>query len=221
MAGIKITGNGGVDLEVESNTRAVRTTLRPIDVGSLGAYRIAQFSGLATTLAAGSTIFSLRWTHATNLMILRSLRVVYCVVTGFTAAQELAFAAYVARTWTVADSAGTAIVITTNNAKKRTSMGTSLIAANDMRIAAATAVTAGTRTLDANPIMVGVAKTLAAAATVQDANFGQTLDLTNGMDYPLVFAQNEGIVVQNTILMGAAGTVRIGIECEWEEVASY
>ena len=221
MAGIKITGNGGVDLEVESNTRAVRTTLRPLDVGALGAYRVAAFSGLTATLAAGGTVFSLRWTHATNLMVIRYLRVRYAVVTGFTAAQELAFSAFIARTWTVADSAATNVALTTNNNKKRTSFGTSLVGANDCRIAAAVVVTAGTRTLDANPVLVGMGKTLAAAATVQDASFESVMDLTNGVDYPIVCATNEGIVVQNTILMGAGGTVRIGVECEWEEVASY
>ena len=221
MAGIKLTGNGGTDVEVDPNTRALRTTIKPIDVGSLGSYRLAVFSGLTATLAAGATVFSMRWTDATRLMILKYLRVRYAVVTGFTAAQELAFGAFMARSFSSSDSVGTAVVTSSNNAKKRTSMGPTLFAVNDVRVASASAVTAGTRTLDNNPILVGMGKTLAAAATVQDASFESILDLTNSQDYPIILAQNEGLVVQNTILMGAGGTVRIGIECAWDEVASF
>lgn len=214
---LQLQGFGGVVPEVDAAFRASRVTPRPEQV--LGAFRVAAFSGLTAGLAANTPVFSLRWTDSSNLFLLKYLRVRAAVITGFTAAQELAFDAIAARAFTASDSAGTAITFTGNNAKKRTALATSLV--GDCRIAAAVTLTAGTRTLDANPFMVGVGKTLAAAATVQDAAIESVIDFTDGVDYPLVLAQNEGFLVRNTIAQGAGGTVRWGIEAAWNEVASY
>lgn len=226
--GFKITGNGGTDAEVDgTGFRALRVTQRPIDIGALGSYRMAAFSGLTTVIAAGTAsaghVYSFRWSDATRLCLIRYLKVRYTVVTGFTAAQELAFDAFVARGYTADHAGGTAITLGGNNQKKRTSMGTSLVTtAASMRIASTTALTGSSFTLDGNPIMVGMGKTLAAAATVQDAAFEETIDMTDGgAEYPIVLAQNEGIVVRNGVLMGAAGTVRIGVTVAWDEVSAF
>ena len=60
-------------LEVEANTKAARTALRPTDVGALGSYRKAMFSG---TIGAGLgtiPIFSFRY-GAANLCLVRRVR---------------------------------------------------------------------------------------------------------------------------------------------------
>lgn len=154
---------------------------------------------------------------------MRFLKVRYAVVTGFTAAQELSFDAFVARGYTADHAGGTALTLGGNNQKKRTSQGSSLVTtAASARIASATALTGSSFTLDANPIMLGMGKTLAAAATVQDAAFEETLDMTDGgAEWPIILATNEGIVVRNGILMGAAGTVRMSVQMAWDEVAAY
>jgi hypothetical protein len=226
--GFKLTGNGGTDAEVDgTGFRALRVTPRPQDMGALGSYRLSAFtlamSGIAAGTASAGHIFSFRWSDATRLCIIRFLKVRYAVITGFTAAQELSFDAFVARGYTADHGAGAAITIGGNNQKKRTSMGTSLVTtAASARIANASALSGSSFTLDANPIMTGMKKTLAAAATVQDADFEETMDLTNGGgEYPIVLAQNEGIVVRNGILMGAAGTVRGAVTIAWDEVSAY
>lgn len=224
--GFKITGNGGTDAEVDgTNFRAIRVTNRPIDVGALGSYRIAAISGLTTVIAAGTAsaghVFAFRWSDATRFAVVKTLKIRMAVITGFTAAQELGFDAFVARSYTAAHAGGTAITLGGNNQKKRTSMGTSLVgSASDVRIASTTALTGSSFTLDANPIMVGSFKTMAAAATVQDNSYESMLDLA-AVDHPFVLAQNEGIVVRNQTLMGAAGTVRWNVEIAWDEVTSY
>jgi hypothetical protein len=224
--GFKLTGNSGTDAEVDgTNFRALRITTRPTDVGALGSYRIAAFSGLMTTIAAGTAsaghVFSFRWSDATNLCLVRYLKIRWAVITGFTGAQELAFDAYVARGYSADHGGGTSITLGGNNQKKRTSMGTSLVTtAASARIASASALTGSSFTLDANPILVGMGKTLAAGATVQDASFESVLDMT-ASEYPVVLAQNEGIVARNVVLMGAAGTVRMAVEIVWDEVAAY
>lgn len=226
--GLKLTGNSGTDAEVDGTTfRALRVTPRPVEYGALGSYRMAAFSGLMATIAAGTGsaghVFAFRWSDATRLCLVRLLKINYTVVTGFTAAQELSFDAFVARGYTADHGGGTALTLGGNNQKKRTSMGTSLVTtAASARIASATALTGSSFTLDANPILVGAGKTLAAAATVQDIAFSELMDMTDGgAEHPIVLAQNEGIVVRNGILMGAGGTVRMGIQFAWEEVSSY
>jgi len=216
---IQIIGNGGVIVEVEANHRAMRSVARPNDVGSLGSYRVGASTGLLAGLAANTPIFSVRWGDATRVMVPRFLRVRYAVVTGFTAAQELAFDAIVARAFSASDSAGTAITLSGNQQKKRTSMGASLV--TDMRVAAAVTLTAGTRTLDGQPVLASAKKTLAAAATVQDADFEHTVAFDPGIEWPFVLVTNEGLIVRNTIALGAGGTVRANIEFAWDELASY
>jgi hypothetical protein len=220
---LQIQGNGGITAEVDSNSRAIRITPRPIDVGALGSYRVAEFSGLMTGIAAKTAtaghVFSWRWGDATRVAALRYVKIRYAVITGFTAAQELGFDAIIARTYSASHTGGTALTLTTNSMKKRTSMATTLL--TDARIATTAALTAGTHTLDAQPFMMSEAKTLAAAATVQDSAFEETLDMTDGYDYPYLFAQNEGFVVRNSIAMGAAGTVRMHVAMAWDELTAF
>ena len=59
-----------------------------------------------------------------NPVIVRRVGVGLTLTTGFTAAQELRFQLQVARSWTVADSGGTAVALTGNNCKHRTSLAT-------------------------------------------------------------------------------------------------
>jgi hypothetical protein len=218
----QVQGNAGVIAEVESNTRALRITNRPIDVGALGAYRTAEFSGLMTVIAAKTAtaghIFAWRWGDATRVALLRQLRIRYSIISGFTAAQELGFDAVIARSYTASHTAGTALTLTGNSFKKRTSMATTLL--TDARIATTAALTAGTHTLDAQPFLINSRRTLAAAATVEGLDFEETISFWDGA-HPFVFVQNEGFVIRNNILMGAAGTVRLDVEVDWEEVASY
>jgi hypothetical protein len=217
---LQIQGTGGQGLSVDANTGAARTTLYPNDVGSLGSYRTAAFSGLTAGLAANTPIFSFRWGDPTRVAALRYVKLRAVVVTGFTAAQEIAGDCIIARGFTASDSAGTALVFAaSNNAKKRTGMGASLV--TDARIAAAVTLTAGTRTLDGNPFLVSMAKTLAAAATVQDASFEVIYDATHSADHPTIFVQNEGFVCRNVIALGAGGTVRWAVEVAWDERTSW
>lgn len=224
--GFKLTGNSNVDAEVDGTTfRALRVVQRPNDPGELGSYRIAVLSGLSTAIAAGTAsaghVFALRWSDATRLAVLKYFKVRMAVVTGFTAAQELGFEAFVARGYSADHGGGTAITLGGNNAKKRTSMGTSLVtSAASVRVASTSALTGSSFTLDASGFMAGSFKTLAAAATVQDGSYESVMDF-GAIDHPIVLAQNEGIVVRNLVLMGAGGTVRWAIECAWDELTAY
>jgi hypothetical protein len=218
---VQIQGNAGVIVDVSATFRSMYVSHKPTDMGALGHYRAGLQSGLitGTAVAAGSPLFSLRWTDATRFLVLQRLRAYYNETTGFTAAQELGLNAFIARAFTASDSAGTAITLTGNNQKQRTSMGTSLVA--DMRIAATTLLTAGTRTLDAQAF-ASTSDTVGTAVAPTNVlqPFEYFADMARG-EYPIVLATNEGIVITNTIVFPAAGAARLVVELNWAEVTAF
>lgn len=207
----------GIAPEADPTFDALRVSNRPAEAA--GAFRVAGVSGLTTGIAANGALFLFRNPDATKKVILQYLKVRAVVITGFTAAQELAFDALVYRNWQV-DAGGTLLSVASNNMKKRASLAPSIA---NVRVPAAAAITtpAAPAVADGNPFMAGMCKTLAAAATVQDAVMEEVFDATNGSDFPFVFEQNEGFAIRNSILMGAAGTVRWSMTAAWLENPTY
>jgi hypothetical protein len=200
--------------EVDPTYKAGRTSIYPHD--ALGAYRYSGFTGLLpAALAANAEIFQFRWTDNVNLCLLKYLKVRYAVITGFTAAQELAFDVQPSTAWSASGTGGAQIAPNAANLMRRTNYPQSKV--GDMRIATTAALGLGTKTLTGQSILTGMGKTLAAAATVQDASFESVMDLTSTFDDPMIFQQNEGFSVRNSILLGAAGTVRASIQVGWAE----
>ena len=190
---IQVQGNSGTVAEVDGTTfRGLRTTLRPIDYGSLGAYRASLLSGtMAAGLAGNAEVWQLRWTDSTRL----------CVVTSVTldgiAGSATAFAAgfgnlqlFQARSWSADGGSGTAATLTGNNAKSRTSMGSSLMGA--VRISSTGALTGGTKTLDNQPIGQ-LAIAFGTTASVQYSQIQDIFHMDPGGEHPVVLAQNEGL----------------------------
>lgn len=216
---IQLQGNAGTVAEVDgTNYRAVRTTLRPIDYGSFGGYRLAQLSGtMAAGLAANSEIFQFRWADATRLCIVTS--VIFDGLSGSATAFTAGFGKVdmlVARSWTADGSGGTAATITGNNAKQRSSMGTTLLGA--ARVASTAALTAGTKTLDTQAIGQ-YSTTFGTVANVQAIPQFDLFHMDPGGESPLILAQNEGFVVRATV--PATGTWQFGVTVCWTEVSAY
>lgn len=216
---IQLQGNSGTVAEVDgTNYRAMRTTLRPIDYGALGSYRLSQLSGtMAAGLAANSEVFQFRWTDATRLCVVTS--VIWDGLSGSATAFAAGFGKVdlvVARSWTADGSGGSAATLTGNNAKQRTSMGTTLVGA--VRTASTAALGAGTKTLDAQ----AVGQYSAAFGTATSTQWIPQFDLFHadpGGESPLVLAQNEGVVVRATV--PATGTWQFGVTIVWSEVVAY
>lgn len=212
---IKLAGNAGVDVEVETATRAMRTVIRPNDYGSLGIYNKALTSGtMAAGLAAAANICQFRWSHASNLCLVRRVRISAGSIVAF-AAGAVTFNLFAARAFTANGSGGTAGTLTGNNGKLRTSMATMLPA--DIRVSSTAALTAGTWTLDTDPIAGVTGGILATAGTPVIAP--TDLMYRTGSDHPLVLAQNEGFTIQATV--PATGTWTFSAQIEWEELAAY
>lgn len=217
--GLQIIGNGGTILEVEANTRAMRVTERPIDVGSLGSYLLSADNGttvMTAGLAANAPIFSWRWGNS-NVAIVNAIRMSMCTITAF-AAGRIAFQAFKAggASFSASDTGGTSLTLTGNNAKKRQSFGTTLL--TDARISATATLSAGTRTLDANPFGELLSATIVASANPVFTQLPVYLRDTADQ-YPMTLAQNEGFVIQASV--PATGTWFFGVTVDWTELASY
>ena len=217
---IQIQGNGGTVAEVDGTSyRALRITNRPIDAGAFGHYRLSTSVALVVTQAANGTLFSFRWGDATRLCVPSFIRLQAIQTAAATATIMPSFEVVQARSWTVSDSAGTALTLTGNSFKKRTSMGTTLV--TDIRKSAlAAGCTVGTRTLDADAVLQCPMQMTVTTPNTQI--YSSYLDFTDGSDHPLVFAQNEGFIVRGpTVVFGAAGTANLIVDVGWAEVAAY
>jgi len=214
---IQIQGNAGTVAEVDGTTfRAIRVTTRPVDYGALGIYSLSLQTGvMAAGLAANAEIFQFRWTDATRLCAIWDIECDGAGNAGTAfAAGVTKFEAVIARGWTVDGSGGTAATLTTNNAKLRTSMGTTLVGA--IRMSSTAALTAGTKTLDTQGIGGCVQSVPATAGASVPA---QRLFRADIGSMPLVLAANEGFIVRATV--PATGTWTSGITVRWAEVAAY
>jgi hypothetical protein len=218
MAIIQSGASSTTLLTVDPTFVAARISDHPPEI--LGAYSMGLTSGALTTAAAGSTVFSFRWAPATTtlLCMVRRVEIGYATTTAFTTAQSLQYSMQIARQWTASDTGGTAAAFTqTNTGKLRTVMPTSAFAGGgQIMIANTGANTAGTRTLDTQAIgFVQGAST--AVGTVLTAT--PVFQHQPG-DYPLILAQNEGFIINNVQLMGAAGVINLTVNVEWMELAA-
>lgn len=221
MAGIPIIGSSGTTWEVDPNGfKTGRIAIYPVDAAQ-GRYRLTAISGLMTTIAAGTAtaghIFAWRWgSAAPNIVKVYRINVRFRTIAGFTAAQEIEFAAYRATGYSASHTGGTPIVTTgTELRKDTTDDGGSFL--TDARIATTAALTAGTHTLQANPFFADSYAELAAAATVPKGRIDTGYNYQELLHEPLVFRQNEGFIIRNEILMGAGGTVRMFVDMDWIE----
>jgi len=217
---VQIQGNNGVVAEVDGTTfRAQKVTARPVEHGAFGQYRLATTVALVVSQAANGTLFSFRWANATNLCLIQRIRLSVMQTAAATATIMPSFEVVTARAFSISDSAGTALTLTTNSFKKRTSMGTTLV--TDIRKGSlAAGLTVGTRVLDADPILQ--LATQQAVTTPLSSLYVGEIDYIAGAAHPLVLATNEGFIVRGpSIVFGLAGTANLVVEVEWAEVASY
>jgi hypothetical protein len=222
---IQVQGNSGVVADVDGTTfRAQRSVMRPVDHGAFGHYSYGGFSGIIpAALAANSEIYQFRWTDATRLCVIRKVRIAACVTTTFFAAGVPVQIDLVKATgWSAAGTGGTA-VSPAATLKKRTSMGSSLVASGDMRIATTAALGAGTKTLEANSLQAIVAAGPITASLNGEIIAPGTIlwqaEVGDG-EHPLVLVANEGFVIRS-VAVPATGTWQIAVQVDWAEVTAY
>ncbi len=223
--GIQIQGNAGVIAEVDGTLfRALRVVTRPVDYGAFGIYSYGGSTGIIpAALAANSEVFQFRWVDATRLAIIRRVRLAASVTTTmFAAGVPVEIDMVKVTGWTGQGTGGTAPTIAAM-LKCRTSMGSSLMAAGDLRIATTAALGVGTKTLEtvslrsiiaAGPITASLNGMIIPPGTL----FWEAEPGDGG--HPLVLAQNEGFVIRS-VAVPATGTWRLAVMVDWAEVAAY
>ncbi len=222
---LQIQGNGGTVVEVDGTTfRSLRATARPMDHGALGSYTFGGFTGiLPTALAANSEIFQFRWVDATRFAIINEVKISAVVSTTFFAAGVPVQIDLVKSTgWSAAGTGGTGLTPAAL-LKKRTAMGSTLLATGDARIATTAALGAGTKTLEGSSLAV-----LAAAGPITASLNGEIIapgtilfraEAGDGQ-HPLVLTTNEGFSVRSVAVPGT-GTWTAAIQVDWTEVTAY
>ncbi len=232
---VPIQGNGGTVAEVESASRAIRTTPRPIDPaagGARGCYRYSGVTGvLPAALAASAVVFSARFDPATasDVAIITQLSTRFLPLTPFTAAtltDHTSFDAFIGRSFSASHTLGTAVTLTGDNLKVRTSFASTQF--TDIRIATTAALGGGTVTLATNPFAQSLRKgnrvnpAAATEETIMPTTDGMDADFRVGDgEYPIVLADQEGIVIRNRTVWPAAGTGQLRVTMVWCELTSY
>jgi hypothetical protein len=212
----------GVDVEA---AKPLHTTPKPLPYGSLGHYRCSSRTRLVPTQAAASRLFELRNAHASNLMVIGAIHVRWLQgpLDTHTATIEDSLDVYKATGFTVVDPTGSPV--TPLITKLRTTMANSSAAAAANALAGlAAGITGGTLTLEASPFVQ--LPNFLLAAPVATAVPPPAVDLlwdpgVDQTDHPLVLAPNEGIVIANRVLLGAAAGSSVYVDVQWAEVASY
>jgi hypothetical protein len=211
-----IESTGGTALAVDAGFGAARVSVRPPESTAWLSVGVQTGALAAISVGTSGLIFALRNLSA-NPVIVRRAGIGFVTTTAFTTAQMISFGLIVSRGWTASDTAGTAIALTGNNGKHRSSMG--ILTSVDARVSATTALTNGTKTIDTNTLaQVG------GWSAGQGTTIAPTLNNLFGHDpedYPLVIAQNEGFNIQNLTTMGAGGAGVAFINVEIAEAVAF
>lgn len=233
---IESPSNTQAQTEVDPTHAALRASARPLEhiAGAAigGHYRLAARSGILTGagIVAGAPLFSVRWTQPAFLFVLTFLEAYLLPTAVFTApGQELGLDGILSSGFTTADSAGTGISLTNSQRARRTNMSPSLI--NDIRIGSVTLLTAGVRTLDANPFVAGSGfanvQNVAAGTNYVNPSGGEPPfgfryqpDMHRG-EHPIVLGASEGLHIRNAVAFPAAGTATLIVNMGWAEVPLF
>ena len=217
---IQVQGNGGTVQEVAGTTfRAAHVHVKPLEYGALGHYRTSVRINSTAAQAANSRLFEIRNTHASNLIIpmrltLRALQ----TVAG--TAQENSLDVFRVTSFTAVDTTNT---VTPTTSVKRTSMAAypGGAAVRHLTLAGAAAgMTGGTLTKDAQFFATLPFNVAAAINTTTTWGPIDCLDDVNGT-HPFVFAQNEGLIIENRVLNVTSYGMTWYIDFSWAEVAAY
>lgn len=178
----------------------------------LGSYREAFTTGAVTTIAAHTATaghllsFRNKAPHGDLIVVLKAIEAEFLLTTAFGSAQEVAFSAYILRNYSAAHSGATAL--TMSGGLRSIGMETPKATG---RIADTGALTAGTHTIETNPVARGSCYCSAVGAQAPVRRY----DFTPFGGFDL--ADEEGLLISNHIVMGASGVGKWHFTIEWDE----
>lgn len=187
-----------------------------------GHYSMAMaYSNLAAKGVATGTIFSLRWNDSKFLMVLLRLVMRKIDTIAYTAAAAQDFSASKVTSYSTPASGGTNIGLGGTGQKARgASMNSSLLlSTGTVQLSSGDVLTAGVNTLDAQPFGWALFFNGAVLGLPQEQIMYENRD--NGK-HPMIFAQQEGFVIQSPIGNAqAAGVSKYAIIMDWLEVPAF
>lgn len=197
---------------------------KPI-AASVGHYRVNHRCVLVNTQAANSRLFEIRNTHATNLIIPTRLIIKWFSASAHTALIEDSLDVYKVTGFSAVDTTNT---VTPTASVKRASMTAAPgnAAIRGVTVAGAAAgMTGGTLTKDGGsfaqmPLILAQAVMAATDTLSRWFPYLDVFDDVNGT-HPFVFAQNEGFIIENRALLGAAAGSSVYIDFSWAEVTAF
>jgi len=200
-------------------TGAQHSTVRPIPT-SLGHYRVSVRFPLVAAQAANSRLFEIRNTHATNLIIPTRLEMRWIQTAAHTVAIEDSLDLFKVTGFTAVDTTNT--VTPTTSVRRNSMAATTAAIRNLVGAGAAAGMTGGTLVKDGNAAGSAPRWLLAAVPTAGEveAVIKEFLDDVNGT-HPWVFTQNEGFIIENRVLLGAAAGSSVYVDFSFAEVAAY
>lgn len=220
--GIQIIGASGDVAEVgERASSPLHVVPKPLPAD--GHYRVNHRCALVNTQAANSRLFEIRQPTAGKLLILERLTLKWLNFAAHTAIIEDSLDAYKVTGFTAVDTTNT---VTPVSSLKRTGMTADIAQIRGVTVAGAAAgMTGGTLVKDSSSFMQlprifnqTVMATTETAPRVADL----LSDLTDSFGaYPFVFAQNEGFIIENRVLLGAAAGSSIYIDCSYAIADAY
>lgn len=192
--------------------------VRPVPYGAFGHYRVNHRCAIVATQAANSRLFSLRYT-GTNLLIPTLLQIFWLATGAHTAAIEDSLDVFKVTGFSVSDTVNT--VTPTASVKRGGGMAAAPgnVEIRGVTIAGAAAgMTGGTLTKDGGsfaqlPQWLLLAQPTAGPVTPA---FLDALKATKE-NHPFVFAPNEGFIIENRVLLGAAAASSVYINLEYVE----
>lgn len=222
---VAVKGTGvyvDVGQQVDQTHRAARVSLRPQDVGVYGSYRIGLASGvMAAGLAAGAPIFSFRWSTNNTIALIQRVRITANTDGTAFAQGSTIFDIIRATQFAVQDTGGAVISLKGKDQALATRFAPSgqqiaAVATGSIAVAGTATLTAGTRTLDTNPLSVLIGGAGANPAISLVPFPGLLLDPADASAQMLELSSNEGFVIRATV--PATGTWKFGVDVAWLEL---
>lgn len=203
------------------NTFALRTLTSHLPHGSLGHYRSAVRFSMANTQGANSRLWEVR-NSSTNLIIPTRLKVTILELNTNTAVLRKEIDLFRLTGFSVLDTTGT---VTPTASLKRTGMAASPGNAQIRHVTiagAAGGMTGGTLTKDGGAVsmMEWFAQTAIPTTPTLFPQMWELLDDVNGT-HPFVLAQNEGLLLENIVVHGAASGGSVTVDFSWAEVTAF
>src|SRR5437867_10672158 len=192
-------------------------------MGGVGHYRVTHQCAVIALQAANSRLFEIRNSSATNFLVPTRLDIKWLQTAAHTAAIEDSLDVFKVNTLSAVDTVNTVTPVTVvKHTAKMLAAPAAAVVRGVTLAGAAAGMTGGTLTKEGSAI-AQLPQWLLLAQPTGSTVFTQLLDSFwdgNGT-HPLVLAPNEGLIVENRVLLGAAAGSSVYIDLSWAETVTW